>query len=166
MSENLTHWKKLVNPDYLGSYALEPGKDMILTIKSVTKQEITGTGGKKEVKPVMYFEESVKPLIVNATNFKTIKKLLKTPFIEHWIGKKIIVYQRLIDAFGEKDVEAIRIRDYQPKVELLDIESSKVILLECTTLAELQTAWSKLPKAEASNTELMKLKDKLKTKLK
>ena len=28
----LTHWKKFHNPDYLGSYSLDPGKDMILTI--------------------------------------------------------------------------------------------------------------------------------------
>ena len=24
-----THWKRLTNPDYLGAYALEDGKDMI-----------------------------------------------------------------------------------------------------------------------------------------
>lgn len=26
--ENLTHWKKLTNPDYLGAYALQPGEDL------------------------------------------------------------------------------------------------------------------------------------------
>ena len=27
MSETLTHWKKLMNPDYLGGYALQPGQE-------------------------------------------------------------------------------------------------------------------------------------------
>ena len=46
MSE--THWKRLINPDYLGAYSLDPGKDMVLTIKSVKREMITGTGGKQE----------------------------------------------------------------------------------------------------------------------
>ena len=43
-----THWKKLTNPDYLGSYALEDGKDMIVTIKEVKQELITGQKGTKE----------------------------------------------------------------------------------------------------------------------
>ena len=41
-----THWKRLINPDYLGAYSLDPGKDKILTIKVVKREMITGTGGK------------------------------------------------------------------------------------------------------------------------
>ena len=43
-----THWKRLTNPDYLGAYALEDGKDMIVTIKNVSVQSITGQNGQKE----------------------------------------------------------------------------------------------------------------------
>ena len=35
MSE--THWKRLINPDYLGGYSLDPGQDKILTIGQVRK---------------------------------------------------------------------------------------------------------------------------------
>ena len=46
MSE--THWKSLTNPDYLGGYSLEPGKDIVLTIKQVRKETVTGVGGKRK----------------------------------------------------------------------------------------------------------------------
>lgn len=114
MNETLTHWKKLTNPDYLGAYALEPGQDLIVTIKSVANEVVTGTDGKKETCSVMHFMENVKPLVLNATNSKTITKLLKTPYIEHWSGRKIQLYVETgIKAFGDI-VDAIRVRPFLP----------------------------------------------------
>jgi hypothetical protein len=113
MSETLTHWKKLMNPDYLGSYALEPGQDLIATIKSVGNEEVTGTDGKKEICSVIHFTENVKPMILNATNNKTIAKLFKTPYIEQWTGRKIQIYTEKVKAFGEV-WDALRIRPYLP----------------------------------------------------
>lgn len=114
MSETLTHWKKLTNPDYLGAYALEPGQDLIVTIKTVSNEVVTGTDGKKETCSVMHFVENVKPLVLNATNSKTITKLLKTPYIEQWSGRKIQLYVEYgIKAFGDI-VDAIRVRPFLP----------------------------------------------------
>lgn len=112
--ETLTHWKKLTNPDYLGAYALEPGQDLIVTIKSVANEVVTGTDGKKETCSVMHFAENVKPMVLNATNSKTITKLLKTPYIEQWKGRKIQLYvQEGIKAFGDI-VDALRVRPFLP----------------------------------------------------
>lgn len=114
MAEQLTHWKKLTNPDYLGAYALEPGQDLVVTIKSVANETVTGTDGKKETCMVMRFSENVKPMVLNATNSKTITKLLKTPYIEYWAGRKIQIYvQEGVKAFGEV-VDALRIRPFLP----------------------------------------------------
>ena len=114
MSNTLTHWKKLTNPDYLGAYALEPGQDLIVTIKSVANEVVTGTDGKKETCSVMHFTEDVKPLVLNATNSKAITKLLKTPYIEQWTGRKIQLYvEKGIKAFGDI-VDAIRVRPFLP----------------------------------------------------
>ena len=55
-----THWKRLINPDYLGAYSLDPGKDMILTIKQVRREVITGTGGKQEECTVCHWQENEK----------------------------------------------------------------------------------------------------------
>ena len=114
MSEVLTHWKKLTNPDYLGAYALEPGQDLIVTIKSVANEVVTSVDGKKETCSVMHFMENVKPLVLNATNSKTITKLLKTPYIEQWSGRKIQLYvEHGVKAFGDV-VDAIRVRPFLP----------------------------------------------------
>lgn len=113
MSETLTHWKKLMNPDYLGSYALEPGQELIATIKSVGNEEVTSPDGKKEICSVIHFVENVKPMILNATNNKTIAKLFKTPYIEQWAGRKIQIYTEKVRAFGEV-WDALRIRPFLP----------------------------------------------------
>lgn len=108
-----THWRKLVNPDYLGAYSLDPGKDMILTIKYVKNEIVTGPDGKKEECMVMTFMENQKPMIVNSTNAKTIEKLYQTPYIEEWHSRKIQLFVDKVKAFGEV-VEALRIRPRIP----------------------------------------------------
>ena len=118
-----THWKKLINPDYLGAYSLDPGKDMVLTIREVRKEMITGTDGKKEECIVCYWVEDQKPMILNVTNCKMIAKLLKTPYIERWAGHRIQIGAEVVSAFGEK-VEALRVRKALP-------EEIKVACEEC-----------------------------------
>ena len=118
-----THWKKLINPDYLGAYSLEPGQDMVLTIRQVKKEMITGTDGKKEECIVCYWQEEQKPMILNVTNCKMIAKLLKTPYIERWSGHLIQIGAELVSAFGEK-VEALRVRKALP-------EEAKIACEEC-----------------------------------
>jgi hypothetical protein len=114
MSEQIqTHWKKLYNPDFLGSYSLEPGKDMVLTIGTIKTEMVTSPDGKKEEQMVIRFIENAKPMILNATNAKTITKMYKTPYIEEWHGKKIQLFSEKVKAFGEI-VEALRIRPTAP----------------------------------------------------
>jgi len=122
-----THWKKLSNPDYLGAYALEPGKDMIVTIRTVGEERVTGTDGKKEDCIVAHFAEpGVKPMILNATNCKTISKIYGTPYIEDWRGCAIQLYVAEVQAFGDT-VEALRVRKYKPDVKV----PGKPVCAEC-----------------------------------
>lgn len=109
-----THWKKLTNPNYLGAYSIENNQDLILTIKNVREERVTGPDGKKDDCVVCYFYENVKPMILNATNMKMITKLYKTPFIEEWTGKKIQVGIEKVKAFGDI-VDALRVRRVVPK---------------------------------------------------
>lgn len=109
-----THWKRLCNPDYIGAYALEPGKDKILTIKVIKSEVVTGPNGKKEDCTVAHFHEKEKPMILNRTNQKTIQKIYKTPYIEEWAGRKIQIYADMVK-FGGELVEALRIRPFIPK---------------------------------------------------
>lgn len=120
-----THWKKLDNPDYLGAYALQPGQDLIVQIKSVGQEEVYNpTNNKKEVCTVAHFtDRNIKPMILNVTNCKTISKLYDTPYIEDWQGKYIALYIAKVKAFGET-VEALRVRNKIPTME-------KIICEEC-----------------------------------
>ena len=119
MSE--THYKKLINPDYLGAYSLEPGQDMILTIKSVGKELITGAGGKQEECIVCRWAENQKPMILNVTNCKTISKMLKTPYVEKWAGHRVQIYASTTK-FGGDTVECLRIRKDEPAVSEIACE--------------------------------------------
>ena len=136
MANTLTHWKKLMNPDYLGGYALEPGQELIATIKSVGNEEVTSPDGKKQICSVIHFAENIKPMILNATNNKTIAKLFKTPYIEEWTGRKIQIYIEKVKAFG--DVwDALRIRPFLPvEKELLCADCGKKIEAFGKTSAE------------------------------
>ena len=121
--EHLTHWKKLTNPDYIGAYSLEDGKDLTVTITDVKKEMVTGTGGKKDECTVAYLKDQ-KPLILNRTNCKTITNIYKTPFIEHWRGKSITLYVSTTKLKGE-DVECLRIRSTTPSLPELKPDSPK-----------------------------------------
>lgn len=109
----MTHWKTQFNYEWLGAYSLPDGKDIILTIKEMKRENVVGNNGKKENLLTAHFEENVKPMVVNKTNCKTMERLFKTPDIEQWIGKQIQVGATRVDAFGEQ-VDSLRIRKQLP----------------------------------------------------
>lgn len=118
----MTHWKKLTNPDYLGAYSLEDGKDIVLTIERVQVETVTGPEGKKEECMVCHWAEREKPMILNSTNAKMIQKLLKTPYIEEWSGHKIQIGVEMVKAFGEI-VDALRVRSFLPAADTVICEA-------------------------------------------
>ena len=112
-----THWKQLVNPDYIGAYSLPSGKDMNITIEKVVRELVTGTAGKKEECTVAHLKNN-KPFILNKTNCKSITKIANTPYIEDWAGLTITIYAAVTKLKGE-DVECLRIREKAPEKEEL-----------------------------------------------
>jgi len=137
MSE--THWKKLINPDYLGAYSLDPGKDIVLTIKTVRKEMITGTGGKKEECIVCHWQEDQKPMILNVTNCKTIAKLAGTPYIEKWAGLRIQIGQD-VTRFGGDMVECLRVRKEPPDETEIPCESCGQMIAPAFSMSVTQLA--------------------------
>ena len=111
----MTHWKKLTNPNYLGSYAFQPGEEKAVTISTVGQEPVRNPEGETENLIVAHFEQPEKPLILNKTNCKTIEKLSGTPDIEKWPGVGILLCVQRVKAFGEL-VEAVRVRPVKPFV--------------------------------------------------
>lgn len=107
------HWKKTTNPDYLGAYAFDEGKDMIVKVKDVRIETVQNQQGREE-KPVLHFEGDVKPLILNTTNMKAIEKVAGSPYMDEWVGKKLQLYVTMVSAFGTT-TEAVRVREFAPQ---------------------------------------------------
>lgn len=135
-----THFKKLQNPDFLGTYALEDGKDIVLTIDYVRQEPVTGSDGKREDCVVCHWKEKQKPMILNSTNLKMIAKLLGTPYIEEWSGHAIQIGSERVKAFGDV-VDALRVRKFLPAVksaEPLICESCGNVVTDCFGLSATQ----------------------------
>ena len=109
-----THWKKMTNTNYFGSWDLPEGKDMIVRIIEIRQEMVQNAQGREE-KAVAVIEGQ-KPLILNTTNMKAIAKALGTPYIEEWAGRKVQLYTEKVAAFGEI-TEAVRVRDFDPEAK-------------------------------------------------
>jgi len=116
--ETKTHWRKVFNSDYLGSCDLEDGKDLKAVIKSVSQQGVKNTDGKEQKCNVAVFVDAkLKPMILNVTNCKVVKKFAKSAFINDWNNIPVQIYVKDdIKAFGEV-TEGLRIRPSQPTMQ-------------------------------------------------
>ena len=119
---NLTHFKKLTNPKYLGAcdfpaHTDANGKTIYsefkVQIKQVVQELVKNVDGKEEQCMVVYFEKASKPMICNKTNAKMIAKVTGSPFIENWTGKTITLGVAPVRAFGET-VDAVRVKFTKP----------------------------------------------------
>lgn len=86
--------------------------DLVLTISDVVIETV-GQGEQEEQKPVVYFTETDKGLVLNKTNADSIAKL-HGPETDEWAGKRIALFATEVD-FGGKQVLALRVRLKAPK---------------------------------------------------
>lgn len=119
--ETKTHYKKLRNPNYIGSYELMTGGDPIemnVQIEKAVKEQVQN-GDKKEEAMVVYLKGQ-KPMIVNSTNAKSITSATGSPYVEDWSEKWITLYVAKIKAFGET-VDALRVKKQAPEFKLPEL---------------------------------------------
>ena len=165
-----THIDKLRNPNYLGGWDLqdENGKtnDIIVTIKEVKSEFVFNQKAQMEEPVLTVFFLECKPIILNATNRKTLKKVTDTSYIEEMAGKRIQLTTKRIKAFGDFH-DAIRIVATVPTtIEKVDIEKCKLTLNGSKTLPELVINWESLTAKEKATSEVLAEKDRLKLILK
>jgi hypothetical protein len=83
--------------------------NLSLTINGVKREPMRGVNGQPgSIKPVIYFEESPKGLVLNVTNWDTVVKITKESDSDNWPGKMITLVSVDVEAFGEV-VRAIRV---------------------------------------------------------
>lgn len=119
MSDNdKTHYRKAFDSPYLSSADIvEP---TVLTVQRVTL-ELDRTKKTKDKFNTAYFVEReirkgepLKPMILNATNSKTMKTLTGSPFIDDWINVRVTVYVDHAVKFGKETVDGLRINSRAP----------------------------------------------------
>ena len=76
MTELKHHWKKTVSdPNFIGEGDFQKGEEKVATIKGVKIQETVATAEGKSKKDVMYFQEDLKPMIMNVAKAKNVEKV-------------------------------------------------------------------------------------------
>ena len=120
--ENKTHYRKVFKSDHLGVADLEDfteaGSNLIFTISHV-KQEIGAkVAGKKINANIAYFVEKIKPLVLNATNSKTMKVLTGSAFVEDWSNQLVRLYIDHNAKMKGEIVGGVRVHPDRPVVEL------------------------------------------------
>jgi hypothetical protein len=87
-------------------------QEKALRIESVTAETVR-KGSVQEQKPVLWFTNHKKGLLLNKTNLRTCRAAFGDD-MEKWVGKVIIVYPTQTD-FAGKIVDALRVRIPPPK---------------------------------------------------
>jgi hypothetical protein len=113
----MPHWRLLIPTRYL-SFADLRGRDVTVTIESVSRQEMVERekGSKKTRKikrAVVEFVGKDKGMVLKATNAGTIVDLYGTD-TDNWIGKQITLFPTTCNAFGNPNTECVRIRPEVP----------------------------------------------------
>jgi hypothetical protein len=113
MTEPKTHFRKAFDSPYLSSADItEP---VVLTVQYV-RLEPDRTKKTKDLFNTAHFVEKeirpgeiLKPMILNAGNSKTMKRLTGSAFIEDWNNVRITVYVDPNVRWGKETVEGLRI---------------------------------------------------------
>ena len=96
MSKQGTNYRNVYKSDHLGVIDLEEmiesGKALVFNVSEVKQLFGEKVAGKKIDANIAYFKEGIKPLVLNATNAKVLKKLSKSSHIENWAGLRIELY--------------------------------------------------------------------------
>ncbi len=104
--------RSMYDKEFLYSFDLQ-GRDVTVEIERVKGGEVTGTGGKKSKKPVLYFKGKEKGLALCITNVRVIASIYGSFDSEVWLGKRITLYPTTT-TFGKDTVDCIRIRPTKP----------------------------------------------------
>ena len=117
MAERLTgDFRKFMDKNYLGSWDVPDGEDLVLTIDHVERNDVKNERG-SEKKLVLHFKErGFKPMIMNTVNSKAIAAAYGSTKVEDWEDKRIAIHTEKVTAFGGT-TDALRIRPYPPRDE-------------------------------------------------
>lgn len=124
-----THYRKAFDSPYLSSADIvEP---TVLTVHHVTLEKDRTKKTQDQFNTAHFTErelrpgEKLKPMILNATNSKTMRGLTNSAFIDDWQNVRITVYVDHNVRFGKESVEGLRISPFAPEKRSLTPDNAK-----------------------------------------
>ena len=107
---------KIIDPNFINAELIgEPGAYIVVTIKDIDYREaFNKKTNQSEMRQALIFEGDTKPLLLNKTNAKTLKRLFSPndDKPENCIGKTIELYVERTKV-GREMTTGIRIREHQ-----------------------------------------------------
>jgi len=172
MEEQLTHWKKNNDSRYISGedlkFSLKGLKpEMVVVIESFSDQETFDQQTQSKITKTGFFMRELngpklyKPVILNRTNADFCIKEFESEFMEHWIGKPLVLYAKADKRHGH----VARFKHYYAPSKASDVNALK-LLVGSTTLKELADNWSKLTPDEKNLPTVLAKKESLKDQLK
>lgn len=84
------------------------GKEVTKTIKRVAMDDLVMQGGRREKKPVVWFSDTEKMLVLNKTNARALAEMYGSE-TNNWAGKKVTLKPSR-DRFQGKMVDCVRVK--------------------------------------------------------
>ena len=143
--------------------AADIAHEPVLTIKEVQREKMKNRDGEEESKPVLYFVEMEKGIVLNRTNSDTIASLYGN-VIEEWVGRRVQLFAPMIESFG-KVAPAIRVKGQKPPADMKTLLEHYQKLFARAKKAKVEGVNDYVVPANISESELIELGKDLKTKV-
>ena len=135
---SLESWEKIIDPNFLNAELIgEIGAERVVTIKDIDMAECYDEGMKAKVQKQTVFFEECKPMVLNKTNAKTLKRLFSpnSDDPKNAFGHKVLLKVEEVKAFGKKTT-GIRIKEYSE--ELCPVCGKPILPYGGKTVAEVK----------------------------
>lgn len=104
---------EMIESKYLKQSDIEDEREF--TIKKIGKGNVAREDEPEDMKWMVAFEETKKPMVLNSTNIQLMAKACGSEDTEDWIGKKVTIYVDHNVSFGGKLVGGLRVKVQPPK---------------------------------------------------
>ena len=167
----MANYRSVYKSDHLGVIDLEElienSKQLIFTIKEVKQELGVVVAGNKGNFNIAYFKENIKPLVLNATNANTVRKLAGgSTNTDNWNNVLVELYIDNSVKMKGQIVGGVRIKTQKPIINKIEVTDKQAIekLNTSKNAEELKNNWIALSKEEKELPTVLTLKDSLKAK--
>jgi hypothetical protein len=110
------------------------GPGILVTVHSVSQQNVAKEGAPEEMKWVMHFNEDYNPLVLNITNGQIIALITGSDDSDAWTGVELVAYHDPNVSFGGKLVGGVRLR--APRKKSVPVTGKKPVAMPVAKAAE------------------------------